>query len=721
MSFFGFTNAVSALDAFQTAENVVSNDIANVSTPGASRQAANLTPQTPVQAPTMFDGTNPGTLGTGVLVSSITRVHDAFYDSLYWGANASQNYYAAQQTQLTSLQSALGEPNNGINSAYTAFQTAVQNFAANPTTSAVGTTLIASAQALTRAINQAASAVSSAQTQAAQTATSTVSTINADAQKIASLNGQIAALTAAGSNPNTLLDERDALINSLSSLVSISSQAQANGSTLVTIGGRALVNGTVTYQLAAPVVTTNATGASQLVVGMVGDPNPANPAPVNVGSGQLGAALDLYNTNLAGYQTGLNSFASALASEANRLTQGSYTATGQAAGPLFVSNVVGQAVQASNITVAMTDPSQLPAATANTSAGSLTVRVNAANNTVDPSQALIGNTTLANAPTGQLNGTITVNVDGIAPPITLNYQVGGTVPAGTIDASSIDTFISGFNAQAVGITASFDTSTQTVVFARDPTNISLVHRAQMQAAGGATTPDFTLTDSLAGSGPSAPAALGSAATSLFGALGLTQINGVDQNASNAFGSGNTGGLSALQTLFTQSFGVPAQQTTSATAIVAAGNATITVPNAASFHVGDVLTIDAQPGGGPPQENVTVSAVNATTNQLSFTVKNAHAVGFAITSAQTQTLQASYAALVAQQGLDVQAATNAHTSQTALASSIQAQQQSVNGINIDDETQNLVKFQNAYAAAAQTVTALENLIKDSVNLFGGVFT
>src|ERR1700749_4212678 len=120
MSFLGFNIAGSALNTFQTAENVTAQNIANVQTPGASRQIVNIGQLPPIDGATMYPShLSPGTQGDGVLVSSITRVHQDSYDALFRGATASQNYYSTQQGVLTGLEASLGEPANGINSAFT--------------------------------------------------------------------------------------------------------------------------------------------------------------------------------------------------------------------------------------------------------------------------------------------------------------------------------------------------------------------------------------------------------------------------------------------------------------------------------------------------------------------------------------------------------------------------------------------------------------------------
>ena len=741
MSFLGINIAGSALETFQEAEDVTSQNIANVQTPGASRQIVNIGQLPPIDGSTFNpSGLSPGTQGTGVLVSSIQRVHQDSYDALFRGATSSQNFYSVEQSVLTGLQAAMGEPSNGINAAYTTFQTAVSTLANNPQGVAERTGLLTAAQGVVTALNTSSSAITTSETQVQTQAGTMISTINSTIDQIAALNGQIRAATAVGDNPNTYEDQRDTLIDTLSTYVPTSTAIQADGSVLVTVDGQALVNDTVAYHLASPIIGQNANGTPALQVDFVTPPNPVNPAAINITGGQLGGLLDTYNNKLIPYSQQLNDFANGLANESDRISQAGYDLTGQPGGQLFSPVVTQLPISAGNIQVGISTATEVPAALASTQAGTLVQPLNSGNSTVDTTVPIDGNTSLANptaiAPGGDLTGTLTINVDGInplgvPPGITVNYQIisstgGPAVPAGTIDATSIGSFINGFNGGHYGVTASFDSTSQQIVFTRDPTNIDLVHRAEMVASvpPGTTTPNFTITDSnVVGVGPPQPS-LGTAAPALLTALGANQINGVVQNASNAFGSTSGANVSALATLFTASFGVPALQTTSPSVIAGPGLVTILPPVGppatnptifASTNPGDVLTLDA---GTAAQENVTVTAVNRNTGRISFIAKNAHAANFTISSAQTSTLQQAYATLVAKVGQDTAAATTGNSSQTTLASNVNQVRQSTDGINIDEETQNLVKFQNAYGAAAHVISVLSAMLSDAINLGNG---
>src|SRR6185312_14013177 len=458
MSFFGLTLVGSALDAAQVAANVTSDNIANVNTPGASRQQVNLQPSSPIVAsPAFTTHFGPGTLGDGVLVQSIDRVHQDSYDTLFRGASTSQNFFQVQQEQLNATQAQLAQPSAGISAALSAFQTSIQALAASPSDSPTRQNVIQQAQALVNVLNTTGQAIQTQQAQVIQQASSTVTKVNGILQQIAALNAQIRASKAVGDNPNTFQDQRDYLIDQLSQYIATQTSIQANGSTLVEVQGLALVNDTIAYQISAPTVGTDASGNPVLKVGFLNDPNPVNPTAIPLGTnGQLGAYIDLYNNKLTPYLAQLNNFTASMAGEVDRVTQGSLDANGNPGVPLFQPFIAGSAISAGNIKVGINDPSQVPAALASTAAGTLISAANSANNTIDTSTFIDGNVTLNNPPVSPagIQGYLTISVDGIAPVIsvatvsdveTFYYN---TAPGGNAD--TIDDFIRNFNSGHFG-------------------------------------------------------------------------------------------------------------------------------------------------------------------------------------------------------------------------------------------------------------------------------
>ena len=275
MGFIGLTTAINATDAYQTAENVAADDLSNQSTPGASRQTVLLTAAPLVGVPGIPSGSNgQSAIQGGVSVNSIQQIHSNSYDTLYRSANTSQNFYSIEQNQLQAAQAAFSEPNGGLSSVYTAFQTAVSQWAAQPTQAATRQNVLASAQQLTGSLNTLSSSLATQAVQVRQAAAADVSTVNGYLDQIAQLNTQIRAARAVGNNPNTYLDQRNYAIDQLSQYMPVQSSLQSNGSVLVTVGGQAVVDDSVAYHLSAPVIPPSGPNAGKLVIGRTVDQIP---------------------------------------------------------------------------------------------------------------------------------------------------------------------------------------------------------------------------------------------------------------------------------------------------------------------------------------------------------------------------------------------------------------------------------------------------------------
>ncbi|HEX8806927.1 MAG TPA: flagellar basal body rod C-terminal domain-containing protein [Candidatus Aquilonibacter sp.] len=729
-TFFGLELTSTSLQSFSVAENVVADNISNVNTPGAETQNVQLTEAPPVVG-SPFESTHvPGTAGDGVIVSGITQANVQSYDELFRGASSSQNYYNTEEQILSSVQSQLGDPDAGVSTAFTNFQTAVTqlvNAAATGSTSSSASGVLTSAQSLATALGDSASAIQNAEEQTVSQGATIVQTVNGLLDQIASLNGQIRASTAVGDNPNTFEDQRDYDIDQLSQYISTQTSVQPDGSVLVMVNGQALVNDTVAYHLAAPVIGTSSNGAQSFNVYFATNPpqSPNSPS-IPLGSGQLAALQDLYNNNLTNYGTQLDQFASTLANEVNRITESGYDSNGQAGKALFQPIDTDLPISAGNIECGIQSASQLPVVLANTEANTNSATsiqpMNSSNNTVDTSASLIGNGSLANpVPAGGFaaGATLTISVDGVnqtfdyssnAPPAT------GAV-AGTIYGDNVEDFVSSFNALGSGVTASYDSSSQEIVFARDPSNESLALRGAQQSAP--QTASFTITDSLYNAA--------NPGASLLGALGAGNINGVVQDASNDYGQNDNGVANALTNLFQSPVGFPALETTAGAGVTATAGQPTTVALPAgvnNIQVGQQLTLSAATGGPNyptnTQENVTVTSVSFSASgveSVTFTTQYNQPANFTITSAQSQTLQAQYGQLSTQVGLDTQTATTGNTTQTNLASSIDQERQSIAGINIDEQTQDLIKYQTAYQAAAKTISTLSQLLDTVVTGLG----
>jgi flagellar hook-associated protein 1 len=277
-----FGISISALQAFQTALQVTSNNIANANTPGYAKENAELTNAVPES-----DGSAP--IGAGVRVAGISRA----YSQLAAGQlNSSQSTLG----QLSSLQIYTNQIDNIVGTTAGGLSTALQNYysawstvANNPTSTAARQALLSSAQSVASAFQSTSAQLQGLSSNINASITADVTQINSDSSSIAKLNNQIAIATANGGGqpPNDLIDQRDQLVSNLSQLVGVSTTTDKNGAVNVFIGnGQALV-----LQNNATALTTvpNQFNATQLEVASSADS--ANPISSQITSGDLGGLL----------------------------------------------------------------------------------------------------------------------------------------------------------------------------------------------------------------------------------------------------------------------------------------------------------------------------------------------------------------------------------------------------------------------------------------------
>jgi flagellar hook-associated protein 1 FlgK len=81
---------------------------------------------------------------------------------------------------------------------------------------------------------------------------------------------------------------------------------------------------------------------------------------------------------------------------------------------------------------------------------------------------------------------------------------------------------------------------------------------------------------------------------------------------------------------------------------------------------------------------------------------------------TQSLATVVASYVGTVGLQTNQAQSGASAQQTVLSNAQTAQQSVAGVNLDEEAANLVRFQQAYAAAAQVIKVADSLFQSLIN-------
>ncbi len=234
-----------ALMAFQNALNTTGHNIANVNTPGYSRQRTEFATERP-------DFVGFGYLGNGVKIGDVQRLFDGFVvDRVRTGQSAynQQQTYYELASQVDNL---LGDPATALSPGLQSFFNAVQEVANDPTSTAARQVLITEADTLSSRFGQLHQGLEDGRSRINQQLRATVEEINGYATSIARLNDDIAIALSRGEGhaPNDLLDQRDRLVEQISERVAVRTVLQDDGEMNVFIGnGQNLVLGTDTNTL----------------------------------------------------------------------------------------------------------------------------------------------------------------------------------------------------------------------------------------------------------------------------------------------------------------------------------------------------------------------------------------------------------------------------------------------------------------------------------------
>ena len=234
-----------ALSALQRAISTTGQNIANVNTDGYSRQSVTFSAR-PAQ------DVGAGYLGSGVQVTSIDRAYSQFMANDVQQRTASSGYYSLYANAAERVDSMLGDPSTSITQAMDSFFASAEAVANSPTSLPERQVMLSNAETLVQRFDYIVGRVDDVTKEMNSQIAGAVSEINQLAGGIATLNDEISKVSGRSSGlPNDLLDQRDALIVQLSSLVDTKTLAQDDGSLNVFIGrGQPLVTGSVAETMA---------------------------------------------------------------------------------------------------------------------------------------------------------------------------------------------------------------------------------------------------------------------------------------------------------------------------------------------------------------------------------------------------------------------------------------------------------------------------------------
>jgi flagellar hook-associated protein 1 FlgK len=620
--------AVSGLLAFQQELDTTSNNISNANTPGYSRETTDL-----VSVPGPYVGQL--SIGDGVQVSSVQRVYNQTVASQVVSATSAYNQLNAFSTQAAQVDNLLGSTSNGLSTQLQSLVSALQTVANSPTSAASRQAFLSQAQALVSSLQNDDNSLQSLDSQANTQLTSDASEVTSLAQSIATLNKQIMADTSQSSQaPNSLLDQRDQLINQLATYVNVTTTQQSDGSVNVYVGtGQALVTGTT-----AATLTTipNAYDPSQDNLGLS---SPAGPIDVTqqISGGTLGGTLQFRSQMLDPARNSLGQIAVVLSNAMNAQNEAGLDQSGNLGGAIFAVGGVGVLPNSDNT-------------------GAATV------------SATVGNANAITADNYLLsyNGT--------------NWSLSDASSGASVALSGNGTAASPFTAAGLSI----------VVGGAPQAGDSYLIEPTSGAVSGM---QVLLTD---------PSQLAAAAPLLTAAATTnTGTASIDQGTVATDGTWVRGN-------YTLSFTSPTtyQVTNSTGAVVQNGAYTSGAPiafNGIQVAVsgapasGDSFSINDNASGTGDNRNLTAMAGLLDQSLIGGTTSINSAVNDLVTNIGIQTSQSQ----------------SGTTAQQAVLTDASNAQQSVSGVNLDEEAANLVQYQQAYQAAAEVINVASTLFNSLI--------
>ncbi|MFM0239949.1 flagellar hook-associated protein FlgK [Paraburkholderia phytofirmans] len=648
---------LSGLNAAQWGLTTTGQNISNASTPG-------YTIETPVYAESGGQYTGSGYLPQGVSTTTVTRQYSQYLTTELNNAQSSGSSLSTYNTLISQLNNLIGSPTAGIASAITSYFTGLQNVSNNASSLATRQTAMSGAQTLVNQINAAGQQYDALRQSVNTQLTNTVSQINSYTQQIAQLNGQITQASTQGQPPNQLMDQRDLAVSNLSQLIGVN-VVNSNGSYSVFMSnGQPLVSSGNSFNLGTAPSTGDTSELSVQYLGQAG----ANPAaaPQNlpdskIDGGTLGGLLAFRSQTLDPGEAQLGAIAVSFSAQVNAQNGLGITLAGAKGGALF--SVGGPTVYAN---------------TQNTGNASLNVSF------ANPAQPTTGDYTLAyNGTTYTLTDNSTGSVVGsatnLSQPINgLNFSTTGTMNAG--DSFTVEPTRGALNSFATATTdASAIAAAAPVLGAAASSNTGTGTITQGTVTAGYTMPNSTTTLSYDGTGLS------------------------------GFPVGSTvtvaGSPATMYTIASAATVVPYSSAT---------GATLTINNATAGQMNNVsVTISGAPAAG---DKFTIGPNTGATNDGRNALALSNLSTAKALAGGTVTLTGAYANYVNNIGNQTNQIQTSSTAQSSLVTQITTAQQSVSGVNINEEAANLLQYQQLYQANSKVIQTAQTLFQTILGIF-----
>ncbi|MFX3631593.1 MAG: flagellar hook-associated protein FlgK [Candidatus Pristimantibacillus sp.] len=249
-TFHGLETSKRAVFTQSVALTTVGHNIANASTEGYTRQRVNMTAARPLAFPGLQRTNTPGQLGTGVEYTSITRVRDSYLDLQYRRENQSLGMWNVHDQAIQSIEKIINEPtSSGLATVTDKFWSSLEVLNRDPSLLSARIDLTGSAKNMADTFQHMGASLATLDGDADSSISAKIIQANGITENIAQLNQIIWKIEATGDNANDYRDQRDVLLDQLSTIVDVQYVQDADGMVSVFSAGVQVVDGDQTTQL----------------------------------------------------------------------------------------------------------------------------------------------------------------------------------------------------------------------------------------------------------------------------------------------------------------------------------------------------------------------------------------------------------------------------------------------------------------------------------------
>ena len=349
-SLFGSLSiALSSLLAQQAALETTSQNIANLNTPGYSRQRPVLREESAVLSGTTL-------IGGGVSLEKVESIRDQILELRLHQESQQQGQLEAFLGSTRQVEALFNETRGaGLQEVMSKFFDSLQALAVNPTSLPLRQAVLTAGQNLAETFRRTAGQLGQLQHSLDQSVTQSVAEINTLAANIADLNREVAAMQNAGQAAGELEDQRTEAIRKLAGLVDLSVIQADRSLTLTTAKGTALVVGAQSFALETR--TDLGTGFQHIFA-------QGTDITSTLTAGQVGGSLQVRDQTIPSYLADLDNLAAQLRNSVNAVHRAGFDLAGAPGGDFFrpfVAPLGPNAGAANSFAVTLSDPAKLAA------------------------------------------------------------------------------------------------------------------------------------------------------------------------------------------------------------------------------------------------------------------------------------------------------------------------------------------------------------------------